>query len=200
MIELFTWTTPNGIKPLVMLEETGLPYRVTPVNIGQGQQHAADYVRINPNAKIPAMVDEGVRIFESGAILIHLAEKTGKFLPASGQARADALAWSFFQVGSVGPMFGQLNHFRGAKREDPYPIERYTKEVERLAGIVDARCAEAEYLAGDYSIADMMMIGWARSLGSYMKFDMARWPSLSRWIDRVVARPAVQRALAWKPS
>jgi len=201
VIELYTWTTPNGVKPLIMLEETGLPYEVTPVNIGQGQQHAADYVRINPNAKIPAMVDDGIRIFESGAILIHLAEKSGKFLASSGQARADALAWSFFQVGAVGPMFGQLNHFRRAKREDPYPLERYTKEVERLAGVLEARCAEAEYFAGgEYSIADMMMIGWARGLDVYMKFDMTRWPHLSKWIDRVASRPAVKRALAWKPA
>jgi len=199
MIELYTWTTPNGIKPLIMLEEIGLPYHVTPIDIGKGAQHAADYVRINPNAKIPAMVDDGIRIFESGAILIHLAEKSGKLLPASGQARADVLGWTFFQVGAIGPMFGQLGHFRGAKREDPYPLERYTKEVERLAGILDARLGEADYLAGEYSIADVMTIGWARALGTYFHFDMKRWPNLQRWIDTVVARPAVQRAIAWKP-
>ncbi len=199
MIELYTWTTPNGLKPLIMLEEIGLPYHVTPIDIGKGEQHAADYVRINPNAKIPAMVDDGIRIFESGAILIHLAEKTGKLLPTSGQARADALGWTFFQVGSIGPMFGQLGHFRSAKREDPYPLERYTKEVERLADVLDARLGEAEYLAGEYSIADIMTIGWARALGSYYKFDTTRWPKLQRWIDTVVARPAVQRAIAWKP-
>jgi GSH-dependent disulfide-bond oxidoreductase len=199
MIELYTWTTPNGIKPLIMLEEIGLPYHVTPIDIGKGAQHAADYVRINPNAKIPAMVDDGVRIFESGAILIHLAEKSGKLLPASAQARADVLGWTFFQVGAIGPMFGQLGHFRGAKREDPYPLERFTKEVERLAGILDARLGEVDYLAGEYSIADIMTIGWAQALGSYLKFDMTRWPNLQRWIDTVVARPAVQRAIAWKP-
>ena len=201
MIELYTWTTPNGLKPLIMLEETGLPYHVTPVNIGQGAQHAPDYVRINPNAKIPAMVDDGIRIFESGAILIHLAEKTGgKFLPTSGQARADVLGWLFFQVGGVGPMFGQLGHFRGAKREDTYALDRFTTEVERLAGIMDARLAEAEYLGGaEYSIADIATIGWARGLGSYFKFDTTRWPSLQKWIDLVVARPAVHKALAWKP-
>ena len=199
MIDLYTWTTPNGVKPIIMLEETGLPHRIVPVNIGKDEQFAPEFVRINPNSKIPAMVDDGVRIFESGAILIHLAEKAGKFLPASGQARADVLGWLFFQVGAVGPMFGQLGHFRGAKREDPYPLERYQKEVERLAGVLDKRLGEAEYLGGEYSIADMAMIGWARALGSYLKFDMSRWPNLSRWIDAVVARPAVHRAIAWKP-
>ena len=200
MIELYTWTTPNGVKPLIMLEETGLPYHVTPVDIGKGAQHAPDFVRINPNAKIPAMVDDEVRIFESGAILIHLAEKSGgKVLPSTSQARADVLGWLFFQVGSVGPMFGQLGHFRSAKREDPYPLERYTKEVERLAGVMDARLAEVEYLGGEYSIADMATIGWARALGGYYKLDMTRWPNVQRWIDAVVARPAVHRALAWKP-
>ena len=174
MIDLYTWTTPNGVKPIIMLEETGLPHRIVPVNIGKNEQFAPDFVRINPNSKIPAMVDDGVRIFESGAILIHLAEKAGKFLPASGQARADVLGWLFFQVGSVGPMFGQLGHFRGAKREDPYPLERYQKEVERLAGVLDKRLGEAEYLGGEYSIADMATIGWARALGSYLKFDMSR--------------------------
>jgi len=200
MIELYTWTTPNGVKPLIMLEETGLPFHVTAVNIGKGEQHAPDYVRINPNAKIPAMVDGDVRIFESGAILIHLAEKSGKFLPSSGQARADVLGWLFFQVGSVGPFFGQLGHFRGAKLADTYALDRFTKEVERLAGVMDARLAETEYLGGsEYSIADIATIGWARGLEGYYKFDMTRWPNLQKWIDRVVARPAVHKALAWKP-
>jgi GST-like protein len=200
MIELYTWTTPNGVKPLIMLEELSLEYKAIPINIGEGEQHAPEFLRINPNAKIPAMVDDGVRIFESGAILIHLSEKTGgKFLPPSGQARADVLGWLFFQVGSVGPMFGQLGHFRGAKREDEYPLERFTKEVERLADVMDARLAEVEYLGGEYSIADMATVGWARGLGGYYKFDMTRWPNLQRWLDAVTSRPAVHRALAWKP-
>ncbi|HEY1955291.1 MAG TPA: glutathione S-transferase N-terminal domain-containing protein [Polyangiaceae bacterium] len=199
MIDLYTWTTPNGVKPLILLEETGLPYRAVPVNIGSGEQFAPDFVRISPSSKIPALVDDGVRIFESGAILIHLAEKAGKFLPPSGQARADVLGWLFFQVGSVGPMFGQLGHFRGAKREDPYALERFQKEVERLATVMNERLGEVEYLGGDYSIADMATIGWARALGSYLKLDVSRWPNLQRWIDAVAARPAVQRALAWKP-
>ena len=198
MIELYTWTTPNGLKPIIMLEETGLPYRTIPVKL-DGAQHAPEYLRINPNGKIPALVDDGVRVFESGAILLHLAEKTGQFLPASGQARADVLSWLFFQMASVGPNFGQLGHFRGAKREDPYPVERFTKEVERLAGVMDGRLAEVEYLGGDYSIADMATIGWARALGSYLKLDVSRWPHLNAWIERVVARPAVHRAIAWKP-
>jgi GST-like protein len=205
VIELFTWTTPNGVKPLIMLEETGVPFHVTPVNIGKGEQHAPEYTRLNPNAKIPALIDRSdpnaeVRIFVSGAILIHLAEKTGKFLPASGQPRADVLGWLFFQVGSVGPMFGQLGHFRGAKLGDTYALDRFTAEVERLAGVMDARLAEVEYLGGsEYSIADMATVGWARGLGGFFKFDMTRWPNLQKWIERVVARPAVHRALAWKP-
>jgi GST-like protein len=200
MIELYTWTTPNGVKPLIMLEETGLPFHVTPVNIGKGEQHAPDYVRINPNAKIPAMVDDDVRIFESGAILIHLAEKSGKFLPSSAQARADVLGWLFFQVGSVGPMFGQLGHFRSANLADHYALDRYTKEVERLADVMDKRLGETEYLGGaEYSIADIATIGWARGLGGYYRFDMTRRPNLQKWIDRVVERPAVHKALAWKP-
>ncbi|HEX4516376.1 MAG TPA: glutathione S-transferase N-terminal domain-containing protein [Polyangiaceae bacterium] len=200
MIELYTWTTPNGVKPLIMLEETGLPHHVTAVDIGKGAQHAPDFVRINPNAKIPAMIDDGVRIFESGAILIHLAEKAGgKFLPPSGQARADVLGWLFFQIGSVGPMFGQLGHFRGAKLADGYALDRFTKEVERLADVMNTRLGEVDCLGGEYSIADIATIGWARGLGGYYKFDMTRWPNLQTWIDRVVARPAVARALAWKP-
>jgi GSH-dependent disulfide-bond oxidoreductase len=199
MIELYTWTTPNGVKPLIMLEETGLPYHVTPVDLGKGAQFAPDFKRINPNAKIPAMVDDDVRIFESGAILIHLAEKSGQFLPPSGQARSDVLAWLFFQVGHIGPMFGQLGHFRAAKLADSYALDRYTAEVERLAGVLDARLGEAEYLGGEYSIADMATIGWTRGLGSHYKLDMTRWPNLQRWIDAVLARSAVHRAIAWKP-
>ncbi len=198
-IELYTWTTPNGIKPLIMLEELALPYRVTAVDIGRGEQFAEEFVRINPNSKIPAMVDGGVRVFESGAILMHLAERTKKFLPTDGQARADVLGWLFFQVGSIGPMFGQLGHFRHAKREDPYPLERYEKEVERLTRVVERQLERTQFLAGDYSIADIASFGWIRSLREFYHVDMTPYPNVARWIDEISARPAVMRALAWKP-
>lgn len=198
MIELYTWTTPNGIKPLIMLEELGVPYAAKAVNIGKGEQFAPEFVRINPNSKIPAIVDDGVAIFESGAILIHLAEKTKRFLPASGRARSDVLEWLFFQVGAIGPMFGQLGHFRSAHREDAYPLERYHKEVERIVAVLEARLKDAEYLAGDYSIADIASIGWVHGLDR-LGVDVATYPHVKRWVDRVIARPAVQRAYDWKP-
>ncbi len=140
-----------------------------------------------------------MQVFESGAILIYLAEKTGKLLPTSGQARVDVLEWLMFQMSAVGPMFGQLGHFRGAKREDPYPLERYTNEVVRITKVLDGRLAGREHLAGDYSIADVATVPWARALSGFYKMDLAPYPNVSAWIDRVSARPAVQRALAWKP-
>lgn len=198
-IELYTWTTPNGVKPLILLEELGVPYHVTAVNIGRGEQFAEEFVRINPNSKIPALVDGDIRIFESGAILVHLAEREKRFLPASGQARADVLSWLFFQVGGIGPMFGQLGHFQHAKREDPYPLERYQKEVERLTQVLERRLADAAFLGGEYSIADIATIGWVRGLREYMKVDMTPYPNVNRWVDTMNARPAVARAFAWKP-
>jgi GSH-dependent disulfide-bond oxidoreductase len=199
-IELFTWTTPNGVKPLIMLEELGAPYHVTAVNIGRGEQFAEEFVRINPNSKVPALVDDGVRIFESGAILIHLAERAKKFLPESGAARSDVMEWLFFQVGGIGPMFGQLGHFRSAKREDTYALDRYQKETERLAQVIERRLENVPYLGGsEYSIADMASIGWVRALRDRFEFDMSKYPSTNKWIDTVIARPAVERAFAWKP-
>jgi GST-like protein len=211
MIDLYTWTTPNGFKPLIMLEETGLPYEVHPIHLGKGEQRAPEYLRVNPNAKIPALVDRDasgasggggggeVRVFESGAMLVYLAEKTGKFLPASGQGRADVLSWLMFQMAGVGPMMGQLEHFRHAKREDPYPLERYTNEVLRLAKVLEDRLAASTYLAGDYSIADMATVTWARVLPTHFAVDMTPFPSVTRWTATILERPAVKRALAWRP-
>jgi GSH-dependent disulfide-bond oxidoreductase len=198
MIHLYTWTTPNGVKPLIMLEELGLPYETHWVNIGNGEQHEPAYERINPNGKIPALADGETTIFESGAVLVHLAEKTGRFLAPSGPARSLALGWLFFQVGGVGPMFGQLGHFLGAKEKNPYAIERYRNETLRLYGVLDRRLGEAEYLAGEYGIADMATYGWARAYDRF-GIDPSSIPHVQAWVERVGARPAVQRATAFKP-
>jgi GST-like protein len=202
MLELYTWTTPNGFKPIIMLEELGVPHKIIPIDIGKGAQKEESYLRINPNGKIPALVDpdaEGgpISIFESGAVLVYLAEKYGRFLPASGQGRSETLAWLFFQVGGVGPMMGQLGHFRGAKREDTYALDRYATEVKRITEVLEKRLGEKEYLAGDYSIADIATFPWVRALPTHFQTDMAPFPHVSRWLDAVAARPAVARA--WKP-
>lgn len=199
MLQVYTWTTPNGIKPLILLEELGVPYETHWINIGQGAQHEPGYLRINPNAKIPALVDDKVAIFESGAILVHLAEQAGRFLPSSGQARSDALSWLFFQVGAVGPMFGQLGHFLTAAPEKiPYAIERYKTETLRLYGVLEKRLSAVDYLAGEYGIADIATVGWAAALP---RFGIApeTFPKVSAWLDRIALRPAVQRARALKP-
>lgn len=198
MLKLFTWTTPNGIKPLIMLEELGLPYQAHWVNIGKGEQHTPDFLQVNPNGKIPALLDDGLAIFESGAILIHLAEKAGRFLPPSGPARAAALEWLFFQVGGVGPMFGQLGHFLSAHQKVPYALERYHKESARLYGVLDRRLASVDYLAGQYGIADMATWGWA-ARHEALGISLVGYPNVARWLRLVGERPAVQRAAARKP-
>jgi GST-like protein len=198
MLQVYTWTTPNGLKPLIMLEELGVPYEKHWVNLGKGAQHEPEFLRINPNGKIPALVDDGVPIFESGAILMHLAEKTGRFLASSGRARTDALGWLFFQVGGIGPMFGQLGHFLNAAEKIPYAIERYKKETERLYAVLEKRLAEVEYLAGDYGIADMATFGWAAAMPRF-HIKPESFPYVVKWLDRVGERPAVQRARAFTP-
>ncbi len=201
MIELYTWKTPNGRKIPIMLEETGLPYRVHPVDIGAREQHWPSFLRINPNAKIPAIVDqEGpsgrpFTIFESGAILVYLAEKTGRFMPAEARARNAVIQWLMFQIGGVGPLFGQCYHFRSAAPERiPYAIERYTNEVARLYGVLERRLGESEYVGGDYSIADMAIWPWVRNPAAYAQAP-EDLPNLARWSALVAARPAVKRAL-----
>jgi GST-like protein len=203
MIDLHTWTTPNGFKPIILLEELGIPHRVTPVDLSKGQQREPAHLKINPNGKIPALIDardDGttVTVFESGAILVYLAEKTGRFLARDGQARADALAWLMFQMSAVGPMLGQWKHFADAKREDRYPVERFEKEVERILGVLETRLGEAEFLAGDYSIADMATYPWVAGATRF-GVSLDAYPHVKRWVDRVGARPAVARAMAWKP-
>jgi GSH-dependent disulfide-bond oxidoreductase len=202
MIDLYTWTTPNGRKVSIMLEECGLPYATHAIHIGKDEQFTPEFIAINPNSKIPAIVDsEGdngkpLSIFESGAILIYLAEKTGKFLAKNGRARSDALQWLMFQMGGVGPIFGQVHHFlRAAKEPVPYAIERYGKEKDRLYQVLDNHLKEHQYLAGDYSIADMATYPWVARY-EWHKTDLAAVPHVKRWFDAISVRPAVQRGMA----
>jgi GST-like protein len=201
MIDLYTWSTPNGRKVSIMLEETNLPYRVHPINIGKGEQFAPAFVAISPNSKIPAIVDSDgpggreIAMFESGAILIHLAEKTGRFLPRDPVPRLETLQWLMFQMGGIGPMFGQAHHFlRAAPEPVPYAIERYTKEAARLYGVLNARLKEREYLAGDYSIADIATYPWV-ARHEWHKVDLADHPNVARWYAAIGARPAVLRGM-----
>jgi len=201
MIELYTWTTPNGRKISVMLEELGLPYRVHPIDISKGEQFKPDYLALNPNGKIPTIVDpagpsgRSIAVFESGAILIYLAEKTGKFLSSDPRARIEALEWLMFQMGGVGPMFGQTHHFlRAAPEPVPYAIERYQKETRRLYGVLDQRLSEAEFLAGEYSIADIATYPWV-ARHEWQKVALEEFPHVARWYDAIGGRPAVMRGM-----
>jgi GSH-dependent disulfide-bond oxidoreductase len=202
MIELYTWSTPNGRKVSIMLEECGLPYNVHAINIAAGDQFRPGYVAINPNSKIPSIVDpdgpEGrpITMMESGAILVYLSGKTGRFLPGSARGRYKALEWLMFQMGGVGPMFGQVHHFlRSAKEPVPYAIDRYTKEKDRIYGVLDKRLGEAGYLAGEYSIADIATYPWVARY-EWHKTDLADFPNVKRWFDAISARPAVKRGMA----
>ena len=206
MIELHTWSTPNGRKVSVMLEECGLPYSVHKVNIGQGEQFKPEFLSISPNNRIPGIVDpEGpaddksgkpFKLFESGAILVYLAGKTGKFLPTSTHGKYIALQWLMFQMGGVGPMFGQAHHFlRAAPEQVPYGIKRYTDEARRLYGVLDKRLSEAAYLADEYSIADIATFPWI-ARHEWHKVDLAEFPNVKRWYDIINKRPAVVRGMA----
>ena len=202
MIDFYTWGTPNGKKVSIMLEECALPYNLHKVNIGKDEQFAPEYLKINPNGKIPAIVDaEGpggqpIAMMESGAILIYLADKTGRFLPASGAGRYKALEWLMFQMGGVGPMFGQTHHFlRAAKEPVPYAIKRYTAEKDRLYGVLNARLGESEFLAGEYSIADMATYPWV-SRHEWHNTRLADFPNVNRWFGAVGARAAVQKGMS----
>jgi GSH-dependent disulfide-bond oxidoreductase len=201
MIDLYYWTTPNGHKVTIFLEETGLPYRIIPVNISIGDQFQEEFLKICPNNKIPAIVDhapadggEPLALFESGEILLYLAEKTGRFLPQELRERHETLQWLFWQMAGLGPMLGQNHHFsQYAPEKIPYAIERYLKETDRLYGILDDLLANREYVAGDYSIADMAIYPWIiphKKQGQ----DLNDSPHLRRWFERIAERPAVQRA------
>ena len=202
MIEVYSWATPNGHKVHVMLEECGLEYRAIPVNIGAGDQFAPEFLAISPNNKIPAIVDPDgpdgrpISLFESGAILLYLAAKTGRFLPTDIRARYRVLEWLMFQMGSVGPMLGQTHHFRlYAPEKIAYAIERYSNEARRIYGVLDKRLEGREWVASDdYSIADIAIFPWLRSWQN-QGIDWADFPHLKRWFDRVAARPAVQRGV-----
>jgi GST-like protein len=203
MIVLYTAATPNGFKASIALEELGLPYEVKVVNLGRGEQFAPDFLRISPNNKIPAIVDKDAgdaAVFESGAILLYLADKTGRLLPKDGQARYTALEWLFFQVGHVGPTLGQLHHFANyAKEKLPYAIERFGNEAKRVYGVIDRRLAESKYLGGpEYSIADIANLTWLLGHARH-GVDLADFPNLARWMAELKARPAVERGLAIPP-
>jgi len=203
MIEVYSWPTPNGHKVHIMLEECGLPYRVIPVDIGSGAQFEADFLAISPNNKIPALKDtEGpdgqpIHLFESGAILLYLAGKTGRFLPADTTGKYEVLQWLMFQMSSIGPMLGQAHHFRiYAAEKIAYAIERYSKEAQRLYRVMDARLAVSRYIGGPaYSIADMAVFPWLRSWKN-QGVNLSDYPQLKGWFDEVEARPAVRRGLA----
>lgn len=202
MIDLYYWPTPNGKKVTIMLEETGLEYRVRPVDILRGEQFRPAFLRLSPNNKIPAIVDRdgpGRRpyaLFESGAILQYLADRSGALLPARGAARYDVLQWLNFQVASVGPMFGQCGHFLGyAPRKIRYAIERYRNETLRLYGVMDRRLARHEFLAGRYSIADVAVWPWIEVRGLH-RIDLDAFPHVKRWYEAIGARPAVRRGVA----
>jgi GST-like protein len=202
MIDLYSWATPNGHKIHIMLEECGLPYTVHAVDIGKGDQFDAEFLRISPNNKIPAMVDhEGpggkdFSLFESGAMLVYLAEKTGRFIPHNIAERYIMLQWLMFQMGGVGPMLGQAHHFRiYAPEKIPYAIDRYTKEAGRLYGVIDKQLSQTKYLAGnDYTIADMATFPWLRSYERQGQ-KLEDFPHLKRWFDEIAARPAVIRGV-----
>jgi GST-like protein len=200
MIELYTWTTPNGTKASIMLEEIGISYNVHPVHLGKNEQKTPEYLAINPNGRIPAIIDtEGpggkpLRIFESGAILIYLAEKTGKLMPRDPVRRVETLEWLMFQMAGVGPMFGQLGWFKRNGADNEQAITRYTDETIRLAGVLDQRLSESEYLAGEYSIADIANFTWIGVL-PFFNVALDRWPNLRRWHESIAARDAVQRGL-----
>jgi GST-like protein len=203
LIDLHYWPTPNGHKITIFLEETGIPYTIFPVNIGKGEQFRPEFLGIAPNNRMPAIVDHQpaepgppVSVFESGAILLYLAEKTGKFLPLALRNRVDVLQWLFWQMGGLGPMAGQNHHFsQYAPEKLPYAIERYVKETGRLYAVLDKRLADREFVAGDYSIADMASYPWVVPYERQGQ-KLEDFPNLKRWFDAIHARPATQRAYA----
>ncbi|MXZ81509.1 MAG: glutathione S-transferase [Gammaproteobacteria bacterium] len=202
MIDLYTWSTPNGRKISIMLEETGLPYTVHPIDIGKGDQHAESYVAMNPNGKIPVITDHdtGTTLSESAAILLYLSDKTGRFMPEDSRERWATLEWLMFQVAHVGPMLGQVHHFtRFNPGTAPYAEERYLKEALRLYKVINTRLEGRDYLAGDYSIVDMATWPWIARF-NWQTIDLSDYPNVRRWYLDIAARPAVQKAWHVPPS
>ncbi|RJG14109.1 thiol:disulfide oxidoreductase [Pseudomonas cavernicola] len=204
MIDLYYWTTPNGHKISLFLEEAGLPYRLHPINISQNEQFQADYLKISPNNKIPAIIDqqpaddsEPLALFESGAILLYLAEKIGQFIPSDLRGRQECLQWLFWQMGGLGPMAGQNHHFnRFAPEKIPYAIKRYVEETARLYGVLDKRLADRTFVAGaDYSIADMAIYPWIVP-HQWQEQNLDDFPNIKRWFAAIQARPATERTYA----
>jgi GST-like protein len=201
VIDLYYWTTPNGHKITIFLEEADLPYSIVPVNISKGEQFKPEFLRFSPNNQIPAIVDNApavggrpVSVFESGAILVYLGDKTGKFLPTEPYSRVEVMQWLFWQMGGLGPMAGQNHHFsQYAPEKIPYAIERYVKETNRLYGVLDKRLADREFVAGDYSIADMASYPWVVPYERQGQ-RLDEFPNLKRWFETIRARPAVTRA------
>lgn len=201
MIDFYTSSSPNGLKVQIMLEETGLDYVIHRVNLSEGEQRSPEYLKINPNGKVPAIVDrdgigkDEVAIFESGAILLYLAEKSGRFLPEEPAGRWQVISWLMFQMAGIGPSLAQAGYFLNRAPEPvPHAVERYISEAERLFGVVDRRLNEAEYLAGDYSIADIASFPWLR-IHQRFGLDVADYPNVGRWLEMISARPAVERSL-----
>ncbi len=207
MIDFYFWTTPNGYKVLLFLEETGIAYRIVPVNISKGDQFDPGFLNISPNNKMPAIVDRGpngiggpIPIFESGAILLYLAEKIGRFLPKDVAGRVEAPQWLFWQIGGLGPMLGQNLHFgQYAPEKIPYAIDRYSNETNRLFKVLDKRLSDREFIAGDYSIADMASYPWVFK-HPYLQLRLVCFPNLKRWFETIERRPAVIRAYEIGPS
>jgi GSH-dependent disulfide-bond oxidoreductase len=203
MIDLYYWPTPNGHKVTIFLEEAGLEYRIDPVNIRKGEQFAPEFLKISPNNRMPAILDtdgpggKPFSLFESGAILLYLAEKTGKLMPSETRARYRVIEWLMFQMANVGPMLGQAGHFRNAAPEKiPYAIDRYTNESRRLFNVLDRRLAEVPFVAGDYSIADIATYPWIVAALKAQPEQLDTRPNLKRWIDALASRPAVQKGMA----
>jgi GST-like protein len=202
MITLYTWSTPNGRKASIALEELGLPYRVVPIDITRKEQFAPEFLTLNPNNRIPVIVDPDgpdgapITVIESGAILLYLADKTGRLLPEAPRERCEAIQWLMFQMGNIGPMLGQAHHFlRFAPEVIPYAIDRYSKETARLYGVLDTRLAQGPWLAGaDYSVADIATFPWI-ARHDWQGIDLARYPAVKRWFEAMQARPAVQRGM-----
>lgn len=198
MIDLYTWTTPNGRKISIMLEEVGLAYKVHPVDISQNEQFSPEFLKINPNNKIPAMIDhensKSFSLFESGAILIYLAEKTGKLLSKDPHQRAVTIQWLMFQMASVGPMLGQLHHFLRYAEDNIYAINRYSNETKRIYGVLDKHLSENQYLAKDYSIADIAVFPWIALYERHL-IDINHFKYIKRWFEEIQARPAVQKGM-----